>query len=402
MQEEDEDLDLSPQDLIKRNITEFHKEQMKCLDRHFLAKPGEQLGFDVMMSDCNGKDNIEIQRFYNDIDWQIKDFLRQAIREQLRPGFCDKIFMQCYEYVQNIEVFMNLDYNVAKSIKSNLEIILDRIENDNYISLREFALQFIYEYDDLLDVLETKKELMAHFFEAKEDQYKAEYGDDEGKSHMSEEEEESGEEGSEGSESVDSEDERIREQNEKDKEEIDKDNEKKDEFENDTKNVFNDKSEDGDKPFTDHDKSPSLDDLVPGFENDQTDYPDRPQGNSAIEVDENEKQKILDKKTPEEIKREKDLAAHQHAMHLAYYDLNLIRRDIGKMEEDSNWNDLMDLEPTPEELSRSKVRNLKKKEKIQNKIHKNLHRALMRAEKKIRKRDGGSSWRTQSKIFKSI
>ena len=405
-EEEDEDTELSPQDLIKRNITDFHRNQMKCLDRHFLAKPGEQLAFDNMMIDCNGKENIEIQRFYNDIDWQIKDFLRQGVRDQLRPGFCDKIFMQCFEYVQNIEVFMNLNYNVRKSIKCNLQILLDRIENENYISLREFALQLIYEYDDLLEVLETKKELMAHYFGAKEEQYTVEYGDHEALSISSEEEEETekqeGEESSETSE--DSEDKKIREQNEKDKEQIEKDEEKLKEFNEDPKNVFNNKSEDGDAPFIKEDDEPGLEDAIPGMENIPTEYPDRPKGNSAVEVDPDEKAEILKNKSPEEIKRDQELKAQAEALHLAYLDLNLIRHDFTKMQEDPEYNELEALEPTPEELQNSKAkdRGLKKKEKMQSKIQKRLHKALMRAEKKIEKRNGDVTWRNQSKLYKSI
>jgi hypothetical protein len=402
--EEDEDTELSPQDMIKRNITDFHRDQMKCLDRHFLAKPGEQLGFDKMMIDCNGINNIEIQRFYNDIDWQIKDFLRQGVRDQLRPGFCDKIFMQCYEYVQNIEVFMNLNYNVRKSIKCNLQILLDRIENENYISLREFALQLIYEYDDLLEVLETKKELMAHYFEAKEQQYTAEYGDHEGVSSLSEDEEESEKTGEHDSNesSEDSEEKRIKEENEKEKEEIEKEQERLKEFNEDPKNVFNNKSEDGDAPFVKEDPEPALTDVIPGMENIPTEYPDRPKGQAAVEVDPEEKAKILDKRTPEEIKQEKEMKAQAEAMHLAYNDLNLIRHDFQKMEEDSNYNELEALEPTVAELQGAKARGLKKQNKMEKKIQKKLHKALMRAERKIEKRNGEITWRNQSKLYKSI
>ena len=399
-QEEDEDLDLSPQDVIKRNITDFHREQMKCLDRHFLAKPGEQLAFEKMMIDCNGPENIEIQRFYNDIDWQIKDFLRQGVRDQLRPGFCDKIFMQCFEYVQNIEVFMNLNYNVRKSLKCNLDILLDRIENENYISLREFALELIYEHDDLLDLLEEKKELMAHYFEAKAEQYKSEYGDEEPASEVSEEEEESGEQSEEG-ESVDSEEERIKEENEKEKEQIEEDQKRQDEFNNDTKNVYNDKEEDGDKPTPKDEEEPGLNDIIPGMENQPTEYPDRPKGNSAIEVDEEERNKILNNKSQEELKKEKDMQAKAEAMKLAYHELNMIREDFTKMEEDSNYNELQDLEPTPEELAKAKARNLKR-DRLQAKVQRKLHKALMRAERKIEKRDGKADWRTQSKMLKSV
>ena len=399
--EEDEDLDLSPQDLIKKKITEFHREQMKCLDRHFLAKPGEQLSFERMMIDCNGKENLEIQRFYNDIDWEIKDFLRKGVRDQLRPGFCDKIFMQCFEYVQNIEVFMNRNFNVSKSIKANLKVLLDRIENENYISLREFAIQLIFEYDDLLDVLETKKELMAHYFESKEDQYKAEYGDDEGKSQISEEEEEHHEEESE-EESEDSEKKMLEEQNEKDKLAIEKEQQKLEEFNNDPKNIYNSKEESADEPFAKDEGEPSLNDIIPGMENLPTEYPDRPKGNSAIEVDEEERQKILDKKTPEEITQEKKEKAIQEAHRLAYKDLNDIREHFDKMEEDSNYNEDDELNPTDEELQRSKARKLKKESKIQKKIEKRLHKALMRAEKKIEKRDGLATWRNQSQLYKSV
>ena len=118
-EEEDEDLELSVNEQIRHNITHYHIDSTNCLDDHFLKKPGEQLSYDAMTDDCFGENNLKLQKFYNDIDWQIKDYLRQEIRNILRPGHCDKIFMQCYEYIKNIELFSSLDYKIFESLKAN-------------------------------------------------------------------------------------------------------------------------------------------------------------------------------------------------------------------------------------------------------------------------------------------
>lgn len=341
-EEEDEDEELPLNEQIRVNITHFHTHSLNCLDDHFLKKPGEQLSYDKMMEDCYGEENIGIQKFYNDIDWQIKDYLRQTIRDILRPGHCDKVFMQCYEYIQNLEIFMSLDYNIFESLKSNLNFLLENIDVDTYNKLKELTKDTIVEYDEIRELLEEKKEFLANFFITKKDQYKAEYGALEPKD---EDEEEESEEHEESEHSDEDEDEETPKSDEEQKKEIQEklnqmeQDEKKKEFENDIYNVFNDKQPDGDAPFENKEQEPNLNDLVPGLDKQKTDYPDRPQGNAAIEVSEEDKKKALKVVDPEQ--RAKDLEERKKAevAQRQYGEILQIRHELEQEEENSEYDE---------------------------------------------------------------
>jgi hypothetical protein len=342
-EEEDEDEELPLNEQIRVNITHFHTHSLNCLDDHFLKKPGEQLSYDKMMEDCYGEENIGLQRFYNDIDWQIKDYLRQTVRDILRPGHCDKVFMQCFEYIQNLEIFMSLDYNIFESLKSNLNILLENLEVETYNKLKELTKDTIVEYDEIRELLEEKKEFLANFFITKKEQYKAEYGALEPKDE--DEEEELSEEHEESEHSDEDEDAETPKSDEEQKKEIQEQlnqmekDEKKKEFDEDTLNVFNDKQPDGDAPFNNSGQEPNLNDLVPGLDKQKTDFPGRPQGNAAIEVSEEDKKKDLKIIDPEqrakdlEERRKEDVARRQ------FGEILQIRHELEQEEENSEYDE---------------------------------------------------------------
>lgn len=338
--EEDEDPDLTEGDKIHRNITSFHRQQMKCIDRHFFKKPGEQLPWDSMMEDCNGEDNINIQKFYNDIEWQIRDMLRQSIRTKLRDGYCDEIFMQCFAYMRNIEIFMSMNYDVKKSMSANKKILLREVDTSNYMLIRDMLVEFVDEYADINEVLEEKKEFMANYFENKQTQYRKEYGKDE--EDEEEHEEEHGEEEEEDEEGL-TEEEReeaevmLKEQS--DKEQALEEQQKIEDQRNDTKNVYNDKEEDPDAPFEKIEEEPALEDAVPGYEKVPTEYGDRKQGNANIEVSDDDKQKANEDLEPEEIARLQRIENAEKAVKKPYDEIMEIRNELDEMDRNPDYDE---------------------------------------------------------------
>ena len=402
-----DELDLSPEEVLKNNITSFHRNQMKCLDKHFFAKPGEQLSYEKMLIECNGEDNIQIQKFYNDIDWQAKDFLRQTLRESLRPGYCDKIFMQCYEFMQNLEVFMSLNYDLQKSVKANMNVLLDKIEVENYQTLREKSLEVIVMYKSIMDLLEEKKEFMAEYFKNKQNQYTNEYGEDEiigdeeETSHS--EEPEDSEHSSEGSNSAQA---KVENDKKAEKEALEE-REKIDEQNRDVLNVYNDKKADPDAPFEKNKSKPSLNDVVPGFEKTPTVYPERVRGSDTVEVDMDKMNQLMNSQSDQERADAAREKAVNDKINMEYNQIMEIRNDLDKQDKDKDFDDAKVFNPTPSDLLGTGSRNLKGKKlskkkmkelKIQRKVQEMLAKDLKKVSRKMNLR-GKSKKKKYKKNF---
>ena len=407
--EEDEDPDLTEGDKIHRNITSFHRQQMKCIDRHFFKKPGEQLPWDSMMEDCNGEDNIHIEKFYNDIEWQIRDLLRHSIRDKLREGYCDEIFMQCFAYMRNIEIFMSMDYDIKKSMSANKKILLREVDTSNYMLIRDMLVEFVDEYADLKEVLEEKKEFMAKYFENKQIQYRAEYGKDEEEEEEHEEEhDESEEEDEEGLTEEEREEAEVMLKEQNDKEQALEEQQKIEDQRNDTKNVYNDKEEDPDAPFEQNEEEPALEDAVPGYEKTPTEYGDRKQGNANIEVTDEEKEKANEDMEPEEIIRLKRIENTEKAHRKPYDEIMEIRNELDEMDRNPDYDEtkFFDTKKTVEIGERSEDNEFEDEEnnarKLKTHLQKKKKRRKVNVQRRVQQMFQKDMLRVNSKIQRDV
>lgn len=181
-------------DYLKANITDFHTSVKGCLDDHFKRDVQDQIQLKLIVQDCAGKKGDTLTRYYNDIKFLIKKYLYETIIQTLRKGYCDEDFNSCMEYFRSIQVFVELNFDIASSIDANFDILESIMGVDKLQYLKSLTVDVIGEFNELRIELRRQQEFLLHYFRLKREQYGQEYAGYQESKDKDSEEDQSGEE----------------------------------------------------------------------------------------------------------------------------------------------------------------------------------------------------------------
>lgn len=132
---------------IIKNITDFHLHTILCMDNHERAPTFHALAFQEICDDCLGTRKRLLRSFYNDIEFQIKDFLFDGVKEVMRVGVCEKSFVDCIEFYRAIQLTAEMGLGMVATMRANGEAIANVIGEDklNFLYLKTLSLMRDYE-----------------------------------------------------------------------------------------------------------------------------------------------------------------------------------------------------------------------------------------------------------------
>ena len=162
-------------DYLKANITDFHNGVKSCLDDHYKRDVQDQIQLRLIVKDCAGERGERLTRYYNDIKFLIKKNLYDALRRKLKNGYCDDDFNACVEYMKAIQVFVELNYDVAASIDANFYVLEAVIGEDKLKYLKALSADFVNDFNELRAELRKQQEFVLNYFRIKRQQYSDEY-----------------------------------------------------------------------------------------------------------------------------------------------------------------------------------------------------------------------------------
>lgn len=81
---------------------------------------------------CVGTDYAILLRFYSDINFLLKEITKEKIKNNLQDNYCDDILTQCISFFKTIDLFIDKDFDLMKSIELN-KVELERKINPEHL-----------------------------------------------------------------------------------------------------------------------------------------------------------------------------------------------------------------------------------------------------------------------------
>lgn len=145
------------EDVIKKNITDFHLSIFNCLDTHSRSDNFDQNSFLEISEDCIGHKRKRLIVFYNDISFQIKELFFNLVSKKLVNGICKQDFVLCMEYYRGLQLAAELGMNVEQTIKSNAEAMAVQIGDAKMNFFFKITKPDMEVHQNLRDFLDDEK-----------------------------------------------------------------------------------------------------------------------------------------------------------------------------------------------------------------------------------------------------
>ncbi len=154
-------------DYLVTNITQFHNHVENCIDSHFTMILETQVPLEEMIVDCTGDKGSHLIEYYNDIKFLMKKFLKDELKQKMTEGICDHSFFECIEYFKAVQLFVELDFDVAVSIQANLRNLEDLIGKEKIEFFKHSLKETIVEYIGVKNKLREQQHLLVTYINLK-------------------------------------------------------------------------------------------------------------------------------------------------------------------------------------------------------------------------------------------
>lgn len=161
---------------IREEIIDLHKNVKICIDEEFAKEPADILPFDEILRTCAGDNFAIIIRFYADVNFAIKEIIKERIKGELKNGFCDNILFMCIEYFKILESFMEKDYDIIKAIELNRPELEKKIDEDKLNYMVRLTEREVGDYNTVRQDLLDERRFLTEYFSEQFNAYKEKYG----------------------------------------------------------------------------------------------------------------------------------------------------------------------------------------------------------------------------------
>ena len=163
-------------DKIKVEIEDLHKNVKFCIDEHFARDPQDVLTYKEILIDCTGDNYSVILRFYNSVNFEVKEITKEKIKNKLKDGFCNDVLFECITYFKTMELFIDKDFDLMKSFEFNKKELERKIQPENLTYLLELTSSELGDYDNIREDLLNERKFLTEYFKEKLDDYEAKFG----------------------------------------------------------------------------------------------------------------------------------------------------------------------------------------------------------------------------------
>lgn len=170
--------DYSSIEKLNNEIEDLHNNIKHCFDEEFEASPAEIMAFTDILTKCVGENYSIVIQTYQRILFQVKEITKERIKNSMREGFCDDCLFMCIEFFKAIELFIELDYDITKSLEFNqkeLERKISPVKLDYLIQISDDKLE---DYDQIRENLVKEREFIVSYFKELIETYKAKHAGD--------------------------------------------------------------------------------------------------------------------------------------------------------------------------------------------------------------------------------
>lgn len=156
---------------IKAEASELHRVIKFCIDMEFSKEPEDMLDFQTIMELCAGYNYSIILRFFKEINYEVKETVKEKIKANMRSGFCDNSLYMCMDYFSMLDLFMDKDLSVMETMQANLPELERRIDKGKLEYMMRLSEQEIADYNIIKNDIADEKRFFDDYFGDKKTEY---------------------------------------------------------------------------------------------------------------------------------------------------------------------------------------------------------------------------------------
>ena len=156
--------DYSSIEKLNNEIEDLHNNIKTCFDTEFDHSPEEIMAFTDILTKCAGENYSIVIQTYSRILFQVKEITKERIKNSMREGFCDDILFMCIDFFKAIELFIELDYDITKSVEFNKKELERKISPVKLDYLIQISMDKLEDYDNIRENLVKEREFIVSYF----------------------------------------------------------------------------------------------------------------------------------------------------------------------------------------------------------------------------------------------
>ena len=158
-------------DKIRNQIIDIHKNVKLCVEYEFSKQNEDLLPFADILRGCVGNDYSIVLKFYDDINAYIREVTKDNIKSQLRDGYCNEYLIECLDYFKIVELLIDKDFDLLKSIEFNSTELARKLGNPVLNKLRDLTETQLSDYSIIRQDLLDERKFLNEFFRERYDEY---------------------------------------------------------------------------------------------------------------------------------------------------------------------------------------------------------------------------------------
>lgn len=162
--------------IIKDMIIDEHKNIKLCIETEFQKDIQTISDFPTILRGCVGDNYSIVLRFYDNINQYIRELTKDNIKSQVRTNFCVQNFIPCLEFFKTIGMFIDMDYDLIKSVDMNINELNRKIGERVVRTLMDITHQELDDYVAIRTYLLEERKFLNEYFRQKYLEYVNKYG----------------------------------------------------------------------------------------------------------------------------------------------------------------------------------------------------------------------------------
>jgi hypothetical protein len=162
---------------LQHKITDMHNSMKTCVS-DFMNEDSKdnRIEFESMVEACVGHDFSIMLRFYEETNQYAKEVVKNDLKCVLSQGLCKRRINECLEYLEVVNDFIEMDYDMEVSIKVTRKSLGRRFGRNFYDRLINLTENQLDQYNLINELLKEEKEFMEQYLSQKYREWKERHG----------------------------------------------------------------------------------------------------------------------------------------------------------------------------------------------------------------------------------
>lgn len=162
---------------LQTKILDMHNSMKTCVV-DFMAGDSRDspVAFETMVEGCVGHDYSIMLRFYQETNLDIKEITKNDLKCVLSQGLCKRRVAECLEFLQVVNDFIEMDFDMGASVQSTRKSLGRRFGRSFYDHLINATEDQLEQYNVVNSLLKREKEFMEQFLANQYREWKARHG----------------------------------------------------------------------------------------------------------------------------------------------------------------------------------------------------------------------------------